>query len=967
MRHGTVRRSLVTIGTASAVVGALLLPAAPGTAAPDGCQYPPGGTVVDADFEDGFDGWAGNGASTAAVTGTDGHDSAHAVLVTGRTAQSDGLGYDVTCTFQPGTTYQFDGWVRFAPGQPTDGVSLTLATTTGGTTSYRSLGSLSDPGDTGWAELSARFTMPVADSALLYVETTWYEDGSGNTSDLLLDDLTVTALPPAQVQDVTPIKDTLDAPVGVAIDSRETVGPAAELLTRHFDQVTPENAMKPATWYAADHSFVARNAEADAVADFAQAHDLRLYGHNLLWHEQTPDWFFQDDDGHDLTDSPADQQVLTDRLRAHIDHVAAYLADRYGPFGSATNPVTAFDVTNEVVSDTPGTPGGMRDTRWFQVLGEGFVDLAFQLADEAFNDTYADPGTDRPVTLLINDYSTEDTGKQARLHDLVARLLARGVPVDGVGHQFHVNLSTPVDQVAAALDAFDDLPVVQAVTELDVPTGTPVTTARLLDQAYWYRDAFAVFRAHDLYSVSVWGLTDGRSWASDSGAPLLFDDDLQAKPAYHGVVGDDLPAQQPSAQVFAGAPPLDTAATQWRELPVRPLGDAAAFQLRWSPDHLTAYVRVDDTTKDRADGLAFTVGDETYTFGRKRGRGDLDGVRAEQRGGWTAVVSLPLDGVAEGDTLEFDVRATDGSATTGWASPGGLGTLELVEPLSVLDVPRAAKVPTVDGTTDTVWADAPVVRTDQDLFGSDGGATAEVRTLWRGDTLYVLADVTDPAVDVSADQPWEQDSLEIFVDTGNAKAGPYREGDAQLRVSATNEQSFGEGDEAAQRARLTSATRRTDHGYVVEAAVGLLGTGGADAFQGLDVLVNDAADGGRWAAHAWADPVNDAWQSTSRWGVAHLVAPSAPHVTTHPASVTVSAGAPVTLTAAATGSPAPTVQWQRRTGPWPWCGWTDVRGATSTSLTLTPGAHDDGDRYRAVFRNASGTATTHEAVLRVTR
>ena len=77
------------------------------------------------------------------------------------------------------------------------------------------------------------------------------------------------------------------------------------------------------------------------------------------------------------------------------------------------------------------------------------------------------------MTLFINDYNSEQAGKQQRYHALVERLLARGVPVDGVGHQFHVSLSMPVSALEAALDAFEDTGLTQAVTELDVTTGTP--------------------------------------------------------------------------------------------------------------------------------------------------------------------------------------------------------------------------------------------------------------------------------------------------------------------------------------------------------------------------------------------------------------------------------------------------------------------------------------------------------------
>ncbi|MFI2103228.1 endo-1,4-beta-xylanase [Isoptericola sp. NPDC019693] len=846
------------------------------------------GTVLSADFEDGPDSWvprAGDATEPeVAITTDDAHGGTQAALVTGRDGQGDGIGRDVTGVLLPGVTYDLSAWVRFAPDQPADAVWLSIASTTGAETSYATLAQFSGVTADGWSEVTATFQVPDAETSFLYLETDY---NGTNTSDLLLDDVTIAVPEPPTVQDLTPLKDTTDFPVGVAIDSRETTGSASELLLRHADQITAENDMKVESWYDADHRF-RPSAGAVALMDYAAANDLRVYGHVLAWHSQTPDWFFQADDGTPLTTSEADKEFLRERLRTHIFDVAQWLSDHYGEFGGE-NPLTAFDVVNEVVNDgaTSDPDDGLRRSEWYRILGEDFIDLAFEYADEAFNRTYAAEGTDRPVALFINDYNTEQSGKQDRYRALVERLLARGVPVDGVGHQFHVSLSTPVSALEAALDRFADLPVTQAVTELDVTTGTPVTEARLVDQGYWFRDAFRMFRAHadDLYSVTVWGLTDGRSWRADAGAPLLFDDGYQAKPAYFGAVDGDLPARLRAANVFAGDVPLDDDAASsavWDRLPRHGIGAAgeqvADFQLRWAADHLTAQVRVTDGSADDADAVTFDVDGATTTVGRDGTVTGPDGAAAvvePSDDGYVVVAHLPLAGAAEGDTLGLDVQVADGDTTTGWNTPGSLGTLNLLEELSYLEVAEAAAPPQVDGVVDDAWADASVVTTDRQIEG-DGGATATVRTLWSGDTLYVLAEVADPTVDVSGSDPWVQDSVEIFVDAGNAKNGAYRDVDTQIRISAENVTSFGTGDEAAQAARLTSATAAVDGGYVVEAAVDLLGTGGAGTFHGLDFQVNDGTAGTRTAVRDWADPTGTGYQSTARWGVGRLVAAEQP-------------------------------------------------------------------------------------------
>lgn len=838
------------------------------------------GEVVDLtfDFEDGLQGWVprgdADGAPTVSVTSEEAHGGAQAALVSDRTTQGDGIAYDVTGVFETGVTYDISAWVKMAAGEEADDIWLSVQRTTDGADSFDTVGQFSGITSGQWHQVTASYTMASADTARLYLETSYNTGGAGP---FLVDDVTIRSQDPREIEDITPLKDTVDFPLGVAIDSRETLGAPAELTLRHFEQITAENHMKVEAWYDEDRNF-RLHPEAEALMDFAAENDLRVYGHVLLWHSQTPEWFFQDEAGEPLTTSEEDKQFLRERLRTHIANVGDALS-AWGEFGG-DNPLVAWDVVNEVISDSAEFEDGLRRSEWYRILGEEFIDLAFQYADETFNGDLAADGTDRPVALFINDYNTEQGGKQNRYRALVERMLDRGVPLDGVGHQFHVSLSMPVTALEAAIERFEDLPVTQAVTELDVTVGTPVTQANLVEQGYYYRDAFRVFREHadSLYSATIWGLTDNRSWRSEQ-APLVFDAQLQAKPAYHGAVDGEVPPRVLSELVFGGDVPLDDAAVaspEWDRLPLHQVEEVADFQLRWTADHLTAYVAVTDPDDEATDGLTFQVGDQAYAFARD-GSGDVDGVVTETDEGWTAVVHLPLADVAQGDTVQFDVRVTDGDVTTGWASADALGGLTLVEPLSFVEVAEAPSAPTVDGEVDEQWELAQVLTTDTQIEGS-GGATAEVRTLWSedGSTLYVLADVTDAQLDATGSDPWVQDSVELFVDAGNVKNGPYRYDDTQIRISYENVVSFGTGDEAYQQNRLESATTVTETGYRVEAAISLLEYGGPGTFHGFDVQVNDGTDGARTSVRTWADPTGLSYQSTARWGVAQLVEADAP-------------------------------------------------------------------------------------------
>ncbi|KGM16301.1 hypothetical protein N867_01590, partial [Actinotalea fermentans ATCC 43279 = JCM 9966 = DSM 3133] len=868
----------------------------------------PAGLRMQFDFEDGLQGWvarASQGTPTVDVTDADAHGGDQAAIVTERGGQGDGLLYDFSGMLETGVEYEISAWVKLAPGESADDIVLSIQTAESGDGAFSNIDRLTGVTDGEWVELRTSHTFAGTDMARIYFETPWVSaDDPGTTTSFMVDDISIASVDATQIEDLPSIfaEYADDFPIGVAIDSRETVGSPAELTLRHFNQLTAENHMKVESWYDENRNF-RMHPQAIAMMDFARDNDLRVYGHVLLWHSQTPDWFFQDDEGRQLTNSPEDQAFLADRLETHIDNVAAAIVARYGEFGSDTNPMVAWDVVNEVVNDQPSAAtDGLRNSPWYQIMGEGYIDLAFELANEAFNGTYAADGVDHPVTLFINDYNTEQSGKQNRYYALVNRLLDRGVPIDGVGHQFHVSLSMPVENLGGALDRFADLPLVQAVTELDVTVGSSPTDALLVEQGYYFRDAFRAFRQHaeDLFSVTIWGLTDTRSWRSEQ-APLVFTGSLRAKPAYHGIMDADLPPQIRTANVFAGDVAVTATATrspEWGRLPLLPLGDAGVFALRWAADHLTAYVSVDDATNDGADDvLAFEYGDDTLTFARN-GTGDLSGTVVERTGGYDVVVHLPGT-FTQGQQLGLDVRATDGATESenGWNTPGALGTLTLVEALSYTAVAEAPTAPTIDGEVDGVWSLSEVLTTGKLTTGtSDGAATAEVRTLWNGDgsTLYVLMDVTDPELRATASDPWEQDSVEIYIDRGNYKNGSYRYDDNQIRIDFEGEISFGSGDEAFQADQVDYDVALTEGGYVVEAAINLLEYGGARTFHGVDFQVNDATQTTR-NIHNWADPTGLGYQSTARWGVAQLVPAATPTIALGLSEVKAGGTVPVTL------------------------------------------------------------------------
>ncbi|RIJ12204.1 endo-1,4-beta-xylanase [Clavibacter nebraskensis] len=539
------RRGLAALTAVGLIAGAGAL-TAPAAQAADAAA--PAG--IGSDFESGTGAWAPRGDGVRIAPSTEARTGSGSLLVTDRTQEWHGAALDVTGALTVGQQVEVTVWARLSAGEEPASLKVSVQRDTGGGSGYDGVaGAAARVTADAWTELTGTYTLggPV-DKAQVYVEGTV-------GADFLLDDFQLGEAVSTPVQtDIPALQDVLGARgiehVGVAIDGRETVGAGADLVGRQFNAFTPENAGKPESVQPEEGRFTF--AQIDQLLDYADRTGTKVYYHVLFWHSQTPAWFFLDGD-RPLTDSPADQALLRARMEAHVKGIADHVAARYPDGGS---PIWAMDVVNEVIDDGPNDNAhDMRDSRWYQVLGEGFVDEGFRLARAYF------PG----VKLFINDYNTELPTKRADYLELISALVARGVPIDGVGHQAHVDFARPVSWLRDSIRAVEriDTRLLQAITELDVNasnqnegadvSGAPQDpyTPVYADDAdagaevgHYYRDLFQMIRqqAASIDSVTFWGVSNARSWlrtwpiARPWEQPLLFDDDLQAAPAYWGIV-----------------------------------------------------------------------------------------------------------------------------------------------------------------------------------------------------------------------------------------------------------------------------------------------------------------------------------------------------------------------------------------------------------------------------------------------
>ncbi|AEH51686.1 endo-1,4-beta-xylanase [Pseudothermotoga thermarum] len=320
-----------------------------------------------------------------------------------------------------------------------------------------------------------------------------------------------------------------DFKIGVALPVRVFSNSMdVELITKHFNSMTAENEMKPESILRRDASgkIYYDFTVADRYIEFAQKHGMVVRGHTLVWHSQTPEWFFKDEKGNLLS-----REAMIERMREYIHTVV----------GRYRGKVYAWDVVNEAVDENQ--PDGLRRSLWYQVIGPDYIELAFKFAHEA----------DPDALLFYNDYNEFFPKKRDIIFKLVKEMREKGVPIHGIGMQQHLTLADNVGWIDIAIQKFKTISGIQIhITELDVSVyksrspsiiyQTPPLEV-LKEQAEFYRKLFEIYRKHTdvITNVTFWGLKDDYSWlrfffGRRNDWPLLFDENYQPKPAFWSVI-----------------------------------------------------------------------------------------------------------------------------------------------------------------------------------------------------------------------------------------------------------------------------------------------------------------------------------------------------------------------------------------------------------------------------------------------
>lgn len=321
--------------------------------------------------------------------------------------------------------------------------------------------------------------------------------------------------------------------VGAALNVRQSSGAdtsSLKIVKRHFNSIVAENCMKSEEIQPREGEFFFD--EADKFVNFGIENNMSIIGHCLIWHSQCPDWFFTDDKGNNV--SP---EILRQRMKTHISTVVS----RY------KGKIKGWDVVNEAIVED----GSYRKSKFYEILGEEFIPLAFQYAHEA------DPNAE----LYYNDYGMNVKGRREGVVKLIRSLKEKGLRIDAVGMQGHMGMDYPdIKEFEESMLAFAAEGVKVMITEWDMSAlPTARQSANISDTVAFrkslnpYPDAlpdsvntawnkrmdefFTLFEKHSdiVTRVTAWGVSDGDSWKNDfpvrgrKDYPLLFDRNYQPK------------------------------------------------------------------------------------------------------------------------------------------------------------------------------------------------------------------------------------------------------------------------------------------------------------------------------------------------------------------------------------------------------------------------------------------------------
>lgn len=306
-------------------------------------------------------------------------------------------------------------------------------------------------------------------------------------------------------------------PVGaaVSVNLMQNNSKYSGVVKKEYNSLTAENAMKFGALHPSANSYNWN--DADYLVNLALQNNMRVHGHTLNWYTSLPTW---------VTSFVGDSAAWENLMKTHIQTVVTHFKGK----------VKSWDVVNEDFEDT-GIP---RNSIWRQKLGNDYVARCFQYANQA----------DPDALLFYNDYGHEySPAKRTAIINMVNDLKTRGIPIHGIGMQFHTTHTQSDANIRDAINTAAATGLKVHISELDVRVnnnrvqGLTFTSTLAQQQAARYKfivQTYNAIPAAQKFGITTWNVGDADSWIPGwQGAPdwpLPFDANYLRKPAYAAII-----------------------------------------------------------------------------------------------------------------------------------------------------------------------------------------------------------------------------------------------------------------------------------------------------------------------------------------------------------------------------------------------------------------------------------------------
>lgn len=291
-----------------------------------------------------------------------------------------------------------------------------------------------------------------------------------------------------------------------------------DILSSQFDFVLADNTPN---WYFVDGGLRPSKdtynfKQMDEIMAYARNNNMPVEAHHYVWGEEKwlPDW---------LKEGSYSRQELLDLMRDHIMTVGNQYQGQ----------VAQWSVVNEAFTRDQHL-FNLRDW-WADNIGDqSYIDQAFIWARQA------DPNS----KLILNDFNNEGINDTSNaMYEYIKGAKARGVPIDGIGMQMHLDGGHPPtkDEVISNMKRFADLGVGVYVTEFDVNMNDVKADAKdknRIQENIYYEMMRACIESRVCHHFAYLGITDSETWYNHIGLkdprPLMFDEKYRPKPAFYG-------------------------------------------------------------------------------------------------------------------------------------------------------------------------------------------------------------------------------------------------------------------------------------------------------------------------------------------------------------------------------------------------------------------------------------------------